>query len=73
VAEIEAESVFRLPSPLLQSGHLVQVAERIQAAFTSGIGLASHIPSARSSDLRREQRPIGWNRPAVPQIGHKLL
>jgi L-asparaginase len=37
VAEIEAESPFRLPSPSLQPGHLVQVAERIAAGFAAGM------------------------------------
>ena len=37
-AEMGAESLFRLPSPSRQTGHLVQVAGRIKAAPSAGIG-----------------------------------
>ncbi|WP_431282294.1 asparaginase [Humitalea sp. 24SJ18S-53] len=36
VAEIEAYSLFRLPSPSLEPGNLVDVARRIEAAFAEG-------------------------------------
>ncbi len=36
VAAIEAHSLFRLPSPSLHPGHLVDVAVRIKAAFAAG-------------------------------------
>ena len=37
VAEIEADSPARLPSPSLTPGHLVDVARRIAAAFAAGV------------------------------------
>lgn len=37
VAEIEAESPARLPSPSLTPGHLVEVARRIAARFAAGV------------------------------------
>lgn len=37
VAEIEADSLARLPSPSLTPAHLVAVAERLAAAFAAGV------------------------------------
>ncbi len=40
-AEMGAESLFRLPNPSLRPGHPAEVAGRIEAALSTGIGPAT--------------------------------
>jgi len=42
-------------------------------AILNAMGLACHPRHGSSARAAREQRPIAWNRCAVPPIGHKML